>query len=571
MKFRNLKSFFAVTTALFLLTVTLNTAANAAVFTVTTNGDTNDAAAGDGVCADSGGVCTLRAAVQEANALSSDDTINFNANLSGATVTLTSGALTVANNGTLAVNGLGANVLTISGNNSNRLFVINSGTNALIARLTLTNGINRGTNGSNGTVGNPGSNGGAGGAAAGGAILNNGTLRLTTVAVRDSAAIGGSGGRGGNGDDANFGTGGDGGNGGAGGAAFGGGIQNTGVLYLFGCTVSGNQTTAGRGGNGGNGGDGAFGDGDGGNGGNGGSASGNIYNAGTLYITNSTVTSNQATGGIGGIGGDGDSDGQGGAAAQGQGGGVSNVGSSGAARLIHATVSSNAANGSGGGVLNSSAVNLGNTLVANNTGSSSPDFFGALNSLGHNLIENANGAIIGGVTTGNQTGVDPNLSPLQNNGGETLTRALIFGSPAIDAGNNSLSVNPDGIQPLALDQRGVQRIVAANSANAVTDIGAFEALPPSAAPGSLGGRVFDGGNSGIIRRVRVSLLDAATGVERRTQTDFYGFYRFDDLEIGRVYIVRVQSGKYAFAPAEYILQLFENREDVNFTNVRNFM
>src|SRR4051812_9092837 len=49
----------------------------AAAFTVNSLGDTNDAAPSDGACADSSGACTLRAAIQEANSLAGDDTINF--------------------------------------------------------------------------------------------------------------------------------------------------------------------------------------------------------------------------------------------------------------------------------------------------------------------------------------------------------------------------------------------------------------------------------------------------------------------------------------------------------------
>ncbi|HEX7830206.1 MAG TPA: Calx-beta domain-containing protein, partial [Thermoanaerobaculia bacterium] len=52
-------------------------AANAATFTVNNTGDAADAAAGNGTCATSGGVCTLRAALNEANALAGTDTINF--------------------------------------------------------------------------------------------------------------------------------------------------------------------------------------------------------------------------------------------------------------------------------------------------------------------------------------------------------------------------------------------------------------------------------------------------------------------------------------------------------------
>jgi len=58
---------------------------------------------------------------------------------------------------------------------------------------------------------------------------------------------------------------------------------------------------------------------------------------------------------------------------------------------------------------------------------------------------------------------DPLLGPLRDNGGPTPTHALLFGSPAIDAGNNSAN--------LTYDQRGegYARVV-----GAVADIGAFE-------------------------------------------------------------------------------------------------
>jgi CSLREA domain-containing protein len=51
--------------------------AAAATFTVNSSGDQSDASAGNGACATSGGVCTLRAAIQEANALAGADTIRF--------------------------------------------------------------------------------------------------------------------------------------------------------------------------------------------------------------------------------------------------------------------------------------------------------------------------------------------------------------------------------------------------------------------------------------------------------------------------------------------------------------
>ncbi len=57
---------------------------SAAAFTVRSIGDDPDAMPGDGVCATAGAVCTLRAAIQEANALGGADTINFSIPPTGA-------------------------------------------------------------------------------------------------------------------------------------------------------------------------------------------------------------------------------------------------------------------------------------------------------------------------------------------------------------------------------------------------------------------------------------------------------------------------------------------------------
>ena len=43
-----------------------------ATFTVNSTADAGDANTGDGVCATTGGVCTLRAAIQQANALAGE-------------------------------------------------------------------------------------------------------------------------------------------------------------------------------------------------------------------------------------------------------------------------------------------------------------------------------------------------------------------------------------------------------------------------------------------------------------------------------------------------------------------
>jgi len=70
---------------------------------------------------------------------------------------------------------------------------------------------------------------------------------------------------------------------------------------------------------------------------------------------------------------------------------------------------------------------------------------------------------------------DPALDSLANNGGPTQTFALISGSSAIDAGDNTTCTN----SPVSsLDQRGVTRPVGAQC-----DIGAFEgSVPDTVAP-----------------------------------------------------------------------------------------
>ena len=67
----------SILTALVALTVGSVAPAHGASFTVTATHDAVDAAPGDGICADAGGSCTLRAAVMETNALPGADEISL--------------------------------------------------------------------------------------------------------------------------------------------------------------------------------------------------------------------------------------------------------------------------------------------------------------------------------------------------------------------------------------------------------------------------------------------------------------------------------------------------------------
>lgn len=75
--------------ALLVLSLQPERAQVATTFTVKSTADTVDAKPGDGVCADSCGNCTLRAAIMEANAFPGDDTINFDPTVFSSPQTIT--------------------------------------------------------------------------------------------------------------------------------------------------------------------------------------------------------------------------------------------------------------------------------------------------------------------------------------------------------------------------------------------------------------------------------------------------------------------------------------------------
>ena len=199
---------------------------------------------GDGVC---DATCTLRDAITTANATPGLKNITFNLpscnSGSPCTITLSSGELTVANNGVVKLNGPGANLLSVSGNSQSRIFRVSPNASLNASGLTFTGGFSG--NGANGGVANNGLGDGlpGGDGQSGGAIYNEGSLVLYRCTVTSSVT--GNGGNGGNGGpDGNPRPGGAGGSGGRG-----GGIYSTGNLTLNTCTI--NANTTGNGGNGG--------------------------------------------------------------------------------------------------------------------------------------------------------------------------------------------------------------------------------------------------------------------------------------------------------------------------------
>ena len=387
------------------------------------------------------------------------------------TILLTSAEIIIDKN--ITIDGTGAQV-TVSGNNAHRSFTINSGKTVNIKGLTFTGGNET--------------------ADAGGAIKNlGGTLTMTSCNVYGNTA------------------------------GIAGGISSQGSLTLINCNIGGplagqpNTATLNSG--------------------------GGIQNVnGTLTVINSTIANNAATtGGGGGISNEingvvnivnstisGNTAIQSGGGINSgaavtiinstisgnksnlNGGGINTVDPAASLTLINVTITDNRADfennstGAGGGIATfNTTTTLHNTIVAGNFRSASTrdDVDGTVTGASSfNLIGDGNGLV--GITNGsngNQIGttgspIDPLLGVLANNGGTTMTHALLAGSPAIEAGSNAnlpvdtfdLDGDANTAETLPVDQRGFVSAViffprVADSADAnviqTVDIGAFELHP----------------------------------------------------------------------------------------------
>ena len=204
--------------------------------------------------------------------------------------------------------------------------------------------------------------------------------------------------------------------------ASGGGIFNAGKLIVTGCTITGNQAPnaaiAGFG--------------------------GGIANfQGNLTLINSTINRNMAASGGGGLFND----------------------SGSIATVVNSTISDNSAGSNGGGIRNdpNGTLNLTNTIIAGSLSGGDCVNNGTVGTNDKSLIQDGScGPAISG---------DPKLGSLQNNGGPTFTQALLPGSPAIDAGDDSVVGSPFN---LTTDQRGPGF---PRKSGLHVDIGAFEAPP----------------------------------------------------------------------------------------------
>ncbi len=352
----------------------------ARTFPVNSIEDINDLTPGNGLCVAYLIVnppfvlpfCTLRAAIEEANAYPGIDVIElpagvFNLTLTGVGKdTTTTGDLDITDS--LTITGKGAERTFIDGKELDRIFhIIGSGTTVTLKKITLINGKI-----SDQTPGYP---------KGGGAIRNEGTLHLENVVLLDHQTTGG------------------------GSSDLGGILYNSGTCHVVHSTLQGGKAYEG----------GAF---------------YNEYGA-KMTILSSTISTNDAVIGAGGANYGvleikNSTFSTNGSSQTVFGGGLENRHY---VSILHATFAFNRAI-HGGGISNRSPLYLHNTILGNNTGGDcyEPHY---LYSIGSNL--DSDGSCI--LTEASDiTGRDPGFQTLKNNGGNTMTHTLLPLSPGRDAG-----------------------------------------------------------------------------------------------------------------------------------------
>lgn len=90
-------------------------------------------------------------------------------------------------------------------------------------------------------------------------------------------------------------------------------------------------------------------------------------------------------------------------------------------------------------------------------------------------------------------------------------------------------------------------------------------LVPTAASATISGRVTTVTGNGI-RNVIIQLTDAETGEIRSARTSSFGYYRFEDVPVGRTYSLNPAAKRYTFANPSRVINPTGEVTDVDFVS-----
>lgn len=143
----------------------------------------------------------------------------------------------------------------------------------------------------------------------------------------------------------------------------------------------------------------------------------------------------------------------------------------------------------------------------------------------------------------------------QSGGNFVVTQSVIASGGGQNSAGGAFSVDGTIGQPLAGN-------AVSNSPFAVTSGFWNFTLAPTAANVGISGQVRTANGNGI-RNVIVMLVPPS-GIIRVTQTGSFGYFKFENIEVGGTYIISVSAKRYAFGQPTVIRTVQEDITDLEF-------
>jgi hypothetical protein len=123
----------------------------------------------------------------------------------------------------------------------------------------------------------------------------------------------------------------------------------------------------------------------------------------------------------------------------------------------------------------------------------------------------------------------------------------------------------------SINQSGGAIYVNSGATLSITNFASFAAgeqilqlqiFTPTAATASISSRVSASNGAGI-RNARITLT-GSSGNSRTILTGVFGFYKFEDLQVGEIYVLQAASKRFTFQNPSRIITLSEDFTDANF-------